>query len=365
MFCGRLKRALSSFVLLSCAVLASTVIPTYAGISCHIANGRGPAVAVSIKRTAALLRTGDHVLVEWNASASINPDCRTPLFLVLSTPKRTRFEGERFLALPPNAEGPYGISYQLTRTRIFVPLHLGPQEYKGTVAIKVYEAGPLTLDWALLEMPAYVAHPKSRADLAVGHEIATGATEIGQEVTIVGGNPAIVVRDRFTAETPKKIVRSNSGEFELQVFDNFYRVIDLKTEELILERAGVAPNFSPSSRYMGAFGDGPGLEIIDLYAGQVVTSGATLSETRGFLGNAHLAAWSANDAILGLSVHGYGGIEVQQALVDGSQRSFPSASCHACAGIYTPLIVDLESWDSCFARLGPTSRLRRELGKPV
>jgi hypothetical protein len=237
---------------------------------------------------------------------------------------RTRFEGEKFLALPPGAEGPFGISLRVDSTRIFVPLHVGPRQHQGQVTVKSYEVGPFSMNWALVEIPKTTGDPQTRKDLAIGRERATAAVAIGQEITVVGGNPAIVVRDQFSTETPKQVIRSNSGEYELQIFESFYRVLDAKTGELLQERAGWDPNFSPTSRFLGAYSAGAGFEIIDLYSGRVITSNDILHRERGFRGNVHMTAWSPGDAIFALSVQGWGGIEVQQSLVDGSQRSFPS-----------------------------------------
>ena len=113
--------------------------------------------------------------------------------------------------------------------------------------------------------------------------------------------------------------------------------------ELLQERAGWSPNFSPSSRFLGAYSAGPGFEIMDLYAGQVITSNDLLHRERGFRGNIHLAAWSPGDAIFALSIWGWGGIEMQQSLVDRSQRSFPDTSCHRCMGIDSQLHVDTDA----------------------
>ena len=76
-----------------------------------------------------------------------------------------------------------------------------------------------------------------------------------------------MVRDQFATETPKRVIHSNSGEFSLQVFESFYRVLDAKTGELLQERTGWDPNFSPTSRFLGAYSAGAGFEIIDLYSG--------------------------------------------------------------------------------------------------
>ncbi len=172
------------------------------------------------------------------------------------------------------------------------------------------------------------------------------------KVAVGSGKPTIVVRDAFTpdiatagvaVERPKKKIVSNSEEFELQVFSKFYRVYDIRTGELVVERAGINPNFSPSSRFVGAFADGPGFEIVDLYADTVIAASGALNRRGGYEGTAHLAAWSHNDAVVALSFWGYGGVYVQQTLVDGPGLGDGMPSCHACQGIGTAVLVNFET----------------------
>lgn len=159
---------------------------------------------------------------------------------------------------------------------------------------------------------------------------------------VESGKPEIVVRDAFApnlatagaaVERPKETIVSNSGEYSLQGFKNFYRVYDAASGDLVLERAGRNPNFSPSGRFLGAFADGPGFEIVDLYAGVVIFTSGALNRARSYEGTAHVAAWSHGDALAAMSFWGYGGIYLQQTLVDGSGAGDGSASCHACQGI--------------------------------
>jgi uncharacterized caspase-like protein len=213
----------------------------------------------------------------------------------------------------------------------------------------------------LIEVPKLVANPEKKADFAIGEELATETTPLGTAISIASGNPTIVVRDSFSTETPKQSFRSNSGEFDLQVFEGYYRVIDARTGELLQERAGWDPNFSPTSRFLGAYSAGPGFEVVDLYAGKVVTSNDALLRERKFTGNISLAAWSEGDSFVALSFQSFGGIEVQQSLVDGFHRSFPYTNCHYCRGISSSLRVDSEAgivsyrgadygWESLFDR---------------
>ena len=74
----------------------------------------------------------------------------------------------------------------------------------------------------------------------------------------------------------------------------------------------------------------------------VAASGA-LNRHGGYEGTAHLAAWSRDDAVVALSFWGYGGVYVQQTLVDGPGLGDGMASCHACQGIGTTLSVNYDT----------------------
>ena len=124
---------------------------------------KGANIVVSVQQPKHQIRTGDPVVVTWKASP-IDLKCRTPLYLVLATPMRTRFEGEKFLAVPPQADAPYQIRYHNEQTRIFVPLHLGPEQLQGQVIVKTYKAGPFQMDWAVVEVPKIYADPETKAD---------------------------------------------------------------------------------------------------------------------------------------------------------------------------------------------------------
>ncbi len=342
------RRANIVSMVLGLAAFASFVDLTRAAsnaATCHLMNGKSaaPDIAVTVKADAPQVRTGDLIPVEWKVNSKIDLSCRTPLYLMLSTPMRTRFEGKHFYALPPSAPAPFGIKKNLNHTRVLIPLHLGPEMMNGTFSVKVYETGPFLMDWAVLEVPKLIANPTTAKDFTKGEERATETKSIGGEISVIGGNPHIVVRDHFAIAAPKKIIQSNSGEFELQVFSDFYRVLDRKTRELVMERGGQGPNFSPSSRFIGAFADGPGFEILDLYSGEVVTSRGALNTDSGFRGSVHLAAWSPGDTFVSLSFWGWAGIELRQSLIDGPQHSFPDTGCHGCQGFGSALRIDLEA----------------------
>ena len=319
---------------------------------------------MSVTPQAGEVRTGDPITISWKAAPGLDLACRTPLYLVLTTPMRTRFEGEKFLAIPPKAEAPYGIQYRADRTRVFVPLHLGPRQYEGEALIKVYEAGPLSLDWALVEVPQLGDDPQTRKDFAVGRERATAAAALGPQVTVIGGNPAIVVRDQFCDRDAEAGHPLQFGRVQSAGVRKFLPRARRKDWRVAAGAHGLGPQLladEPLSRRLLGW---CGFEIIDLYSGRVVTSNDILHRERGFRGNVHMAAWSPGDAIFALSIQGWGGIEVQQSLVDGSQRSFPDTSCHHCRGIGSALRVSSEAGIVSFQgqQIGWASLLDRAIG---
>ena len=81
-----------------------------------------------------------------------------------------------------------------------------------------------------MEVPSLVTNPQARADLAIGQELASAASPLGQDLMVMGGNPTVIVRDQFTTDTPKRVIRSKSGEFELHVFETTIECSMLKPE---------------------------------------------------------------------------------------------------------------------------------------
>ncbi|MGO9461411.1 MAG: caspase family protein [Rhodomicrobium sp.] len=334
-----------------------------------------PKISVQMPAQAPV-RAGDPVEIRWTSEAHRSEDCRYPLYLVFTTSARVRFEGDGFLAMPAGGEGPYGIDEKLDRTRVFIPLHALPEVASGSFKVKFYSAGANAVSWFVTGLSADFRDPERRAS-----KVLAAAGE-PLRVAVGNGKPAIVVRDSFAPdiatagakiEHPRKKIVSNSNEFELQVYDKFYRVYDIRSGELVIERAGRNPNFSPSSRFIGAFADGPGFEITDLYSDSVAVMSGALG---GYAGKAHLAAWSRSDALVALSFWGYGGVYVQQTLVDGPGLGDGTASCHACQGIGTALTVNYDTgivawsgqeqgWASLFDRTAGSQQAKALAGKEV
>jgi hypothetical protein len=314
-----------------------------------LAQCSSPPAAPNIKvelSSNARVRAGEPLEIRWKSEGRRDKGCRYPLYLVFATRAHARFEGEWFLAFPAGGAGPFGISQSIDQTRVFIPLHALADKASGAFKVKFYTAGETTIDWLVAGLPDYFGGGRGQAATV----LAAGSAPL--KALVESGKPEILVRDAFAPnlatsgaalERPKKTIVSNSGEFSLQVFSRFYRVYDTSSGELVLERTGRNPNFSPSSRFLGAFADGPGFEIVDLYSGTVIFTSAALNKSGNYEGTAHVAAWSRNDAFVTLSLWGYGGIHVQQALVDRPGVGDGMASCHACQGIGVAIFANYDT----------------------
>ena len=331
---------MSRFALGWLSIVLAVVLGPRAGLAACSATRAAPEIEVEIGRTNT--PAGEPVSLRWSSTAKDVATCRAPLFLVLATSARVRFSGDGFLAISPDTNGPYGIEERKGQTRVFIPLHALPPVSSGQLNIKLYSGGAQVIDWFVVAVPPSGEHRRPTVLAGVQSSL---------KIAVEGGRPIIVVRDSLNptiatsaagVERPRATLYSNSGEFELQVFDKFYRVHDVRSGEIVLERAGTHPNFSPSSRFIGAFAEGEGFEILDLFADAVVVSSARLNRSGGYEGTAHVAAWARGDAVLALSFWGWGGVYVQQTLVDGPGRG-ANASCHACQGIGVDLSVSLDT----------------------
>ncbi len=91
---------------------------------------------------------GEHMTLAWTTPDSAR---RMPLYLVVSFDVSVRFGGSGFYALTPNAEGPFGISWEADKIRAIVPLSPnGKNTQSGSIQIKPMRAGPLHIKSAIV-----------------------------------------------------------------------------------------------------------------------------------------------------------------------------------------------------------------------
>ncbi|MBS0242785.1 MAG: caspase family protein [Proteobacteria bacterium] len=291
------------------------------------------------------LRAGGKVAVTWRAKA--RAPLRTPVFIAISVPGDVRFvapalaskpklpEGQYeepkpdlpgFLALPPAARGPLGLEFGRGQTRALVPLHQPGAKLTGTFEITNLAAGAIAVEAAVV------------ARTSCGERRLAGP--FGRTFKLEPGAPEVVVQDPYDIEQPRQVILSNDGRYRAHVFDNRYRVFDLRTGAKLIDRAGSDVNFSPTARFIvanagssGATGR-PSYEIVDLATGDVAASAGG-----PFIGFAEA------DAFMIDARGDYGGLTVKPTLItrmaavrkpgeddpgDGLDIQHPG-SCHACS----------------------------------
>lgn len=234
--------------------------------------------------------------VNWHIQQKVPLQQKQYDFIAFSMPHTVRFNGTGFLMLPPKVKLPFGFQFADDQMRVLFPLYL-PQSQKiqGNFQIRPLVAGEFTLNWAYLVVneKGDIVFSSKNTDTSMIFEI--------QERK----NPKLVVQDRVGMEKPEKVLLSPSRDYEVRVFKERFQVLYAETGELLFERAGIEPNFSPGSRFIGYLtgtdeegGPDAPLEIIDLLDKKVI-----LKELRRTF---HVAAWGQNDSflILGFGLRG-------------------------------------------------------------
>ncbi len=315
---------------------------------CHLTQQRTSQLVSGVKLTRSKptesIASGEALALSWSVGAEIDVKCKTPLYLLLSFPNSVRFSGDGFFALMPEAKGPFGINHDKDRVRVFVPLHLGKPTRNGTLLMTFYQTGQWPISAALVEVPAWTSPPLHAANLAGDRPIVAPLAGSPFVVDVRAGSPRIVVQDQYTTETPVRTAVANSGDYVLQVFPEYYRVLDHKTGDLVVQRTGTDPEFSMSGRFISAlFENQHSLEVIDLVSGTRV--GGFRSEEQGsYIGRGVLPiAWGRNDSFL-LSAPLNGDGLLYSLLVDREPVRVVASNASKHGTVKTALIyLDLEN----------------------
>jgi caspase domain-containing protein len=338
-------------IFLALALLWPGVAAAQGPCETETAGLKALAQGVQLEITApAELRSGGAVHIAWRAASRLPP--KTPVFLAVAIPGEVRAEAPPLpkpaqdgnvephlpgvLALPVAARAPLDLAFGAGKTRLLIPLHQPGSRLAGSVDVRVFDAGALVLEGAVV------------AKTACGERNLSQITK--REINVAPGAPEIVVQDPFDIDVPKRIVISNSGRYRLHVFEGRYRVFDLASGAKLVDRAGHNPNFSPTSRFVVAdVGDADGreLEVIDLVSQQVIYTAAG-----PFVG------WANGDAFLVDGAFRMGNLSVRPTLIsrpaapsddaqdqpgDGLGLSAPG-SCNACASWSdSPMTLDLDN----------------------
>ncbi len=161
-------------------------------------------------------------------------------YLVIGLPTAVRFEGDGFIALAPGERAPFDIGFAAARMRAVVPLHLAGNS-DGRLRVLPYVSGAVRLDWAIVAVPTPGQPPQMLAQGSLPLQLAPG-------------RPRVIVQDSYSTERPHSQRSSPDGTARLDIFDGWFRLVDSRTGALILTAEGREPRFSPTGRFVHAFG---------------------------------------------------------------------------------------------------------------
>ena len=205
--------------------------------------------------TQSAMKAGDWLPITWTRCS---PTTRldAPTFLVIAVPDEVRLRGVGFYALRPHARAPYGFDFEPERARIVIPLHQPLMPALGMVEVQPALVGDLPIEAAVFrrDRDRNVVLWRSRPMVK----------------TVTPGQISVSVWQEISSEAPKEIRQSNDGRWELRIYKSSYEVVDRRTGDLVIRRAGTDPALSPTQRFLVAGAAEGDEEIIDLAARRVI-----------------------------------------------------------------------------------------------
>jgi uncharacterized caspase-like protein/uncharacterized protein YecT (DUF1311 family) len=211
-----------------------------------------PALSID---TRSAMKAGDWLPINWSRCAPTSR-LEEPTFLVIAVPDEVRLRGIGFYALRPHARAPYGFDFEPERARIIIPLHQPLMPQLGTLQVQPALAGQLSINAAVFRrdqdrnVVLWRSNPMTK--------------------TVEPGPISVSVWQEVSSEAPREVRQSNDGRWELRIYKDSYEVIDPRTGDLVIRRAGSNPAFSPTQRFLiASTGEGYD-EIIDLVARRVI-----------------------------------------------------------------------------------------------
>ncbi|WP_449409297.1 caspase family protein [Methylobacterium komagatae] len=292
--------------------------------TCILADPVAIAPAVTLESVTPNTNARPALRLRWKLPRLLPSRCRTPYYLVVAVPDATRMAGTGFLALPPQTRAPFDLGLWIDRTRILVPLHLHVLN-EGAIEIHPAPAGEFALEWRTIELQSSTAVPRKQSDLLSGrwseHPEGRGAAKRA----VPAGPPRIHVEDHFAGRPSGRVVLSPDRRTELQDFGSFYRIVDRVTFDIVTERSGVEAAFSPTGRFVYAFGgagqanqvDRTRFELFDLATNTVAISRARDDETTySGLNWIQTLRFGERDSFLMLGFSRGGGVETYHTLID-------------------------------------------------
>jgi hypothetical protein len=214
-----------------------------------------PEKIISVKFEGQNAVVGEPFRLTWAVPARIS----SPQYLIIGTPDTVRFGKGNFFALRPDAPAPLNAGFGNSLAQVIIPLH-SAGEPNGEIEIIPFRAGEMPVTWAVvapLDCPsAPLTEPQRKT------------------VSVKSGRVELVAKEDFSLRPPTEVRRSNNGAYEVLIFKDKFQVVDASSGELIFQREGKNPTFSPTSRFLlhETFGEQT-VEITDLVSGVQIYRG--------------------------------------------------------------------------------------------
>jgi hypothetical protein len=271
----------------------------------QLALAKSWASSLQVRLSQAKVTVGSPIDISWQTLQTLPASSDTQVHLVFGVGQEARLGKTDFFALTPGAKAPSNIAFASNTTRAYFPVQRLRLQ-RGDFSLTSLRKETLLVSWAVVLTGG-----------TCGEQIAGGGS---RALDVTAGRPELVIQDTFATERPIARIRSLNGKYDLLQFKERYEVQDVATGAKLIERAGVDANFSPTSRFLvGRKGTDRSLEIIDLLSRQLV---ASVPDS--------ILVWLRNDSYVISAANQWGGVLVQNTIVDGAELLRVGASCHGC-----------------------------------
>ncbi|WP_069063581.1 caspase family protein [Sinorhizobium sp. RAC02] len=256
------------------------------------------------------------VQIDWANKA---PNAGITAYFIVSASGPVRFTGKGFLALTPDALGPYGIEPRHDESRAIVALHSRGAGPAGTISLLPLSAGPMDLHATLV---GYIRACKEVAVLQEWEGV----------LAVKPAAPQIVLNDPVAGNLHDKRIDIPALGRNVLFNDTRFAVIDTSTGSEILDREGHDIALSPTKRFL-AVRSNENFDVIDLVDGARVAT----------LGGSDLA-WFNNDSFVISEAEPWGRTWLASILSRGVAIEEQRTSCAACSSsVSASVTMDLEN----------------------
>lgn len=250
---------------------------------------------------------------------SPSTDAAITAYFVLGADRPVRFAGKGFVALTPDAIGPYGIEPAREESRAVVALHSRGAGPSGTISLLPLAAGPLKLHGALV---GYIRACKEVVVLK----------QWDDTLTVDAAAPQIVLNDPVAGTVYDKRIDIPALGRNVVFNDSRFAVIDTATGSEILEREGRDIALSPTRRFL-AVRSNENFDVIDLIDGARIAT----------LGGSDLA-WFNRDSFVISEAGPWGRTWLASTLSPGIEVKEQRTACASCSSFLAGSVtMDLEN----------------------